>query len=158
MYYFSLDQSSSITGFSVWKNRELLEYGKVKLEGEFLDRVICVKNFMLDKIEEIKKLDNDVVIEVVLEEIQLQQNVDTFKKLAQLLGHLECTLIENKIKYHLVYSSEWKSYNKIIGKSRAEQKRNAQKFVLDTYGYKATQDEADAICIGRFISHSRMSW
>ena len=87
MYYFSLDQSSSITGFSVWKDSELLEYGKVKLEGEFLDRVICVKNFMLDKIEEIKKLDNDVVIEVVLEEIQLQQNVATFKKLAQLLVH-----------------------------------------------------------------------
>lgn len=155
MIYLALDQASSVTGFSVWENKELIEYGKISMEGEFPDRVNKVKDFLLSKYKELSERGE---VEVVLEDIQLQQNVETFKKLAQLLGVLECCLCENSIKYHIVYSSEWKSYNSIGGKNRSEQKRNAQSFVLTNYGHKVTQDEADAICIGRFISHSRMSW
>lgn len=155
MIYLALDQASNVTGWSVWEDKQLTGYGKVAMEGEFVDRVNLVKNFMIDKYVELSKKDK---VEVVLEDIQLQQNVDTFKKLAQLLGVLECALAELNVTYHVVYSSEWKAYNKITGKNRTEQKRNAQQFVLTNYGHKVTQDEADAICIGKFISHSRMSW
>jgi hypothetical protein len=39
----------------------------------------------------------------------------------------------------------------IKGRARAEQKCNAQQFVLDTYNVKAIQDTCDAICIGTHI-------
>ena len=43
MIYLSIDQSSNISGYSVWHNKELIEWGKVKFEGEFLTRVIELK-------------------------------------------------------------------------------------------------------------------
>jgi hypothetical protein len=39
----------------------------------------------------------------------------------------------------------------IRGRARAEQKRNAQQFVLNTYNIKAIQDICDAICIGTHV-------
>ena len=157
MIYLALDQASNCTGWSVWEDRELKDYGKIAMEGEFPNRVIDVREFMLCKYNELS-CNGEKKVEVILENIQLQRNVDTFKKLAQLLGVLECALVENHIDYHVVYASEWKSHCGVAGKARAEQKRNAQKFVLTNYGHKVTQDEADAICIGKFISHSRRVW
>jgi hypothetical protein len=40
--------------------------------------------------------------------------------------------------YEIVPSSRWKSKLDIKGKKRAEQKRNAQKYVLDNYNKKVT--------------------
>ena len=57
-----------------------------------------------------------------------------------------------EIPNHAVLSSVWKSVVGIKGRARAEQKRNAQQHVTDTYGIKATQDECDAICIGAHIA------
>jgi Holliday junction resolvasome RuvABC endonuclease subunit len=113
-----------------------------------------LKNWMLAKIQQY----HEHQVEVVLEEIQEQSNAQTFKKLAMLQGVLLVTLEESSIKYHLVYASQWKSYLKVAGASRTIQKRNAQAYVLETYGKSVTQDEADAICIGRFITQSMKNW
>ena len=48
----------------------------------------------------------------------------------------------------VVASITWKSTFAIKGRQRAEQKRNAQLYVENTYHVQATQDECDAICIG----------
>jgi hypothetical protein len=61
------------------------------------------------------------------------------------------TFEELNIPYQIVYSSSWKSTLRIKGSKRVEQKRNAQKYVLENYGVKATQDTCDAICIGTHI-------
>jgi hypothetical protein len=45
-------------------------------------------------------------------------------------------------------ASSWKSTLGIKGRTRPEQKRNAQEFIQKTYNIKPTQDECDAICIG----------
>ena len=101
---------------------------------------------------------NDLVIldysidEVVFEDIQLQNNVlnnvQTFKVLAEVFGIIDELLTEKKIPHIAVLASSWKSTLSIKGKTRPEQKRNAQAYVEKTYGVKATQDESDAICIG----------
>jgi len=154
MIYLAIDQSSNVSGYSVWKDKELTEWGKVQFEGEFVNRILELKTWMLNKIEEY----TEDTIEVVIEEIQEQANPQTFKKLAMLQGVLLVALVENNIEYHLVYSSQWKSFLKISGKDRAEQKRNTQKYVLDKYDKKVTQDEADAICIGEFIANKIKNW
>ena len=154
MIYLAIDQSSNISGYSVWQDKELIEWGKVSFEGEFINRVIELKSWMLSKIEEYEEEE----VEVVVEEIQEQANPQTFKKLAMLQGAILVALKEADIKYHLVYSSEWKSFAGIKGKSRTEQKQNTQQYVLLKYGKKVTQDEADAICIGEYITTKIKNW
>ena len=58
---------------------------------------------------------------------------------------------ERGIKYSIIPSSTWKKTCKITGGKRDEQKKSAQTFVLQHYKTKATQDEADAICIGHHV-------
>ena len=71
---------------------------------------------------------------------------------------------EEKLPYTLVAAKTWKSTCGIAGTKRPEQKRNTQKYVLDTYGVKATQDACDAIGIGTHIikkpkiKQSELNW
>ena len=92
--------------------------------------------------------------EVILEDIQMQNNVvnnvQTFKVLAEVFGVLSEMCVALDIPQSAVLASTWKSYLGIKGKARAEQKRNAQAWVVQTYGKKPTQDECDAICIGMY--------
>lgn len=75
-------------------------------------------------------------------------NVQTFKVLAEVFGVIYELVTALEIPYTVVFSGTWKSTCGIKGKARDEQKKNAQKFVNDTFHIKATQDESDAICIG----------
>jgi hypothetical protein len=58
--------------------------------------------------------------------------------LAEVYGVLEETLKEFHIPYKTVYASSWKSTCGVRGRARAEQKRNAQTFVENTYGVKSS--------------------
>jgi Holliday junction resolvasome RuvABC endonuclease subunit len=111
---------------------------------------------MIDKIKEVQQ--EDQKIQVVIEEIQDQANAQTYKKLAMVQGVLLAELYKRKIDVHLVYAASWKSSCRIGGRSRSEQKRNAQQYILENYGYKVTQDEADAICIGEHIATKIKNW
>ena len=64
------------------------------------------------------------------------------------MGVISELITELGLPLELIHSQSWKSTCEIKGRARAEQKRNAQEFVTNTYGIKATQDECDAICIG----------
>ena len=87
-----------------------------------------------------------------MEDIQMQgnvaNNVQTFKVLAEVFGVISELLVEMEIPQSAVLASSWKSALGIKGRARAEQKRNAQEWVVNTYGVKPTQDECDSICIG----------
>ena len=88
-------------------------------------------------------------------------NVQTFKILAEVFGVLWETFEELGIKNSAVLSTVWKSALGIKGTQRAEQKRNAQQYVINTYGKKVTQDESDAICIGSHyikLNKSAFNW
>lgn len=89
--------------------------------------------------------------QVLFEDIQLQNNilnnVQTFKILAEVFGIIEELLTEEEIPHEAILAGTWKSTLGIKGKNRAEQKRNAQQYVINTYNIKPTQDECDSICI-----------
>jgi hypothetical protein len=55
-----------------------------------------------------------------------------------------------EMEYKLAHTGTWRKYCGIKGKSRAEKKKSAQLLVQDFYSKRVTQDEADAICIGRY--------
>lgn len=143
----ALDQASKTSGYSVFKDGKLFTYGKFTFEDADLGERLCkIKNKILELISEYD------IDELIFEDIQLQtnvqQNVQTFKILAEVYGLIDQLASELKIPHQSYLASSWKSQLGIKGKDRAEQKRNAQKYVMNTYNVKCTQDEADAICIG----------
>lgn len=149
----ALDQSTSISGYSVYKNNSLIDYGHLSPSGDYLHRIVKLVKWLDSQID---KYFGDKIT-VLIEEIQLQQtpdskgllNVETFKKLAHCQGALLEYLVEHEIPYLIIPSSTWKSKCGVKGKGRVEQKKNAQLYVEKEFGIKATQDEADAICIGK---------
>ncbi len=78
-------------------------------------------------------------------------NVQTFKVLAEIFGVTQEYLASHQYGYQVVSSNTWKSKLGIKGRTRPEQKKNAQEYVLEHYGKKVSQDESDAICIGASI-------
>jgi len=68
-----------------------------------------------------------------------------------------------RVPHTLIHSSTWKSALSIKGRSRPEQKRAAQQYVVNIYHMdkkKPTQDECDAICIGIAYTqnHQESAW
>lgn len=153
----ALDQSTTATGWSLFKNEVLIDYGVFKPSGEKTKRINDMRNWLEHKIEEIS-LDNNMELVLVLEDIQMQRNVETYKVLAQLQGVLinvgfRMCKSEKITAMEIYYSSEWKKTCNIKGRLSAEQKKNAQNHIAEKYGVKVTQDTCDAICLGEHHIH-----
>ena len=102
-----------------------------------------------------------------IENIQLQghngyQNVEVYRVLANLQGVLVDTAFEKCVDHALAYSVEWRKYCGVgEGTGRENKKKQAQEKVKLWYGQDCTQDEADAICLGKyFVSYlkKKSSW
>ena len=152
----ALDQSTAKTGYAVFVNETLDSYGCHDPSGDYLERIIKLKHWFLQKVRDLNDLYPNTKFKVAIEEIQLQkipgasetENVVTFKKLAYVQGMLVLLCVEHNIDYEIVPSSTWKSICGIKGKNRTEQKKAAQQYVLEQYNLKVIQDTCDAICIG----------
>lgn len=145
----ALDQATRITGYSIFQDNKLKKYGRISpKDQDIYKRFVKISHSIKQFIKEFD------ITKVYFEDIQLQgnvgNNVKTFKSLAQLQGVLIITLEELNIPYEIVHSQTWKTSIGIKGKNRTEQKKQAQQYVLENYNIKATQDEADAICIGTY--------
>ncbi len=143
----ALDQASRTTGWAVFNDKELVAHGHFTIEDD--DIGVRLQNIR----EKVCSLVNDYDInEIAFEDIQLQgnvvNNVQTFKILAEVFGIIYELATELQISNTAVLAGTWKSTLGIKGKQRAEQKKNAQQYVLNTFDIKAPQDECDAICIG----------
>lgn len=151
MITLALDQASRTTGWAIFEDDNLKDYGHFTITDENL-------GVRLKKIKEkvIKLLNDHNVERVVFEDIQEQNNIAVFKALAEVYGVLELTFTELKMPYETIGSSSWKSVCGIKGKKRPEQKKNAIAHVEQVFKIKPTSDEADAICIGE--SQTKNNW
>lgn len=151
----ALDQATLLTGWSLWDGKDLIAYGAFKSqEKSSPERIHYLKEWLISMIE------NNNPDLVLLEDIQLQDygngyngtstGIITFKVLAKLQGVLEDILIEKSIPYHIVHTATWRAAVGVKGRKRVDKKRSAQLIVKQLYGLTATEDEADAICIGRY--------
>lgn len=155
-YIFALDQSTDCTGWALYKNGSLEDFGKFQTNGKYLERISKLREWVRGMILQYN-FRSDFTI--AIEEIQLQQipgtsrdgNIVTFKKLAHCQGVLLELFTKMDVKYEIVSASSWKSSCGVKGRARAEQKRNAQKYVLEEFGVQAIQDIVDAICIGKHL-------
>ena len=162
----SLDAATNVTGYAIFDNNQLVSYGTYKTNSS--------KN-ATERINELKKWLCAIIQEIEpdfigLENIQLQNyggnsgyQVQTYRALANLQGVLIDTIFEACIDYDLVYATQWRKYCDVgDGKGRENKKKQAQDKVKLWYQQDCTQDEADAICIGKYFCHilksNKSSW
>ena len=155
MRILALDQASRTSGWSVFEDGKLLDYGKFTAEQTDIgDRLYYIRKQVIGLID---KYD---IEEVIFEDIQLQgnvaNNVATFKALAEVFGVLYELFTEIKMPRTAVLSTVWKSALGIKGRDRTAQKKAAQVWVEHTYGVRPTQDECDAICIGAYYNKNKI--
>ena len=152
-----LDAATGVTGYSIYDDKVLVGFGTYKTSSSLpaVERINQVKNWLKAAL---KEWEPDFI---GIENIQLQKygnrdtdvQVKTFQTLANLQGVLLDVIFEACINYDLVRPSEWRSY---CGISDGDQHRDARKKAAQAkvkiwYDMVCTEDEADAICIGKYF-------
>lgn len=151
----ALDQSTYTTGWAVFDDNQLVKYGVFNITGEnATERIEKFRQWLLSFLITWQPQ------AVIIEDIQLQNKdsnqfsevvgVTTYKTLAHLQGVILNVLYEKNIPCDVAHTAKWREYNSIKGRSRSDKKKSAQLCVDKIYARKVTQDEADAICIGRY--------
>ena len=153
----ALDAATGITGYSIYDDKVLVGYGTFKTSASLptAERINNVKHWLKAAL---KEWEPDFV---GIENIQLQSygpnkaqtQVKTFQTLANLQGVILDTIFEASIDSELVYPSEWRSYCGVGDgdQHREARKKAAQAKVRIWYDMQCTEDEADAICIGKYF-------
>lgn len=145
----ALDQASRTSGWAVFSDGELIAHGTFT----FTNANVAERLFHIhDKVTEL--IDKYEIDEIQFEDIQYQANVTnnvaTFKILAEVYGVIDELAYRLKIPARAVPPVTWRAILGIPGRTRAAQKKAAQEYVLNTFGIKVPEDEADAICIGQY--------
>lgn len=164
----ALDAATSVTGYAIYDDKVLVGYGTFKTSSILpaTERINQVKNWFKAAL---KEWEPDFV---GIENIQLQKygskatdvQVKTFQTLANLQGVLLDTVFEACIDHDLVYPSEWRSYCGVNDgdQHRDAKKKQAQAKVKAWYGIECTEDESDAICIGKYwcgkLRNNKITW
>lgn len=164
----ALDAATNVTGYSIYDDGTLVGFGTFKTNSmlKATERINQVKNWLKAAIKEWQP---DFV---GVENIQLQKygnkatdvQVKTFQTLANLQGVMLDTLFEACVDHELAYPSEWRSYCGINDgdQHRDPKKKQAQIKVKVWYDMDCTEDEADAICIGKYfygkLKSSKVTW
>lgn len=160
MVILALDQATQTSGWSVWVDGSLTDFGKFTFDDADIHKRIhkvCAQIEILILQHHPDK--------VVLEDIQMQvNNVSTFQKLAWLQGAIIESCWKINMPVELSRPSEWRAACNLLkgqDKHRENQKKIAQQWVMNQFGKKCTQDEADAICIGyaaSFTADNELNW
>ena len=160
----ALDQATHITGYSIYDDGKLVTYGIFQTNSnDEIERDNEIVNWLYNII-------NNWNIDIVgLEDIQLQNHgggsniyaqssngvgIQTFKILAHLQGILMLTIHNLKLPYKIISPSTWRNHCGVKGKSKSDRKRSMQMKVKEWYDISISDDEADAIGIGKYLSES----
>lgn len=146
----ALDQASHITGWAVFDGNELIKYGIFQADESLneADRLHEINVWFMSMLNNWKP---DIV---GIEGIQYQEKsgVTTFQLLARLQGILMETCIQANIPHKICPTNTWRAHCGVKGKTRSDKKRSMQLIVKDLFDISVTDDCADAIGIGKFVS------
>lgn len=152
----ALDQATKVTGYSIFDDGKLVKYGTFQTTSDDeVARCVSVKNWFLSMLQ------NWRPNYVGIEGIQYQPKVfdgDTvgsvtlFQTLAHLQGALLVACFENNVPYKICPTNTWRNVCGVKGRTRIDKKRSMQRLVKDWYGITASDDEADAIGIGYYMT------
>ena len=149
MITLSLDLSTKRTGYAVFENQDLIEYGCIAAGSANLfnriKKMVQELTPLLDKYQ----VDRVVIEDVWVEDIH--NNIKVCKTLLYLQGFVLCLLDLYKLNPIFIYPSEWRKRCNIHtgrGILRNSLKQEDIAFVKSQFGVEVNDDIADAICIG----------
>ncbi len=161
MNILALDASTHNTGWSIFNNKELKEYGYFSASSiDLIKRIYKMITELNDLL-----LKNQINI-IVLEEVrpELGKNMQTYKALMYLQAAIIFLVHEHfsSIKVEFINPSEWRKICGIQtgrGIKRKELKQADINFVKEIYDIDVNDDEADAIGIGyAYVSKIEWDW
>ncbi len=149
MICLALDQALQTTGFAIFQDNQLIDYGHFNIAG---NKSIEIRLNAIMK--ELSNLENKYNFQdIFFEDIQKQTNIETYKKLCYVQATIMIWCYNTGHNFSILSPSHWRSvlkekYKISFGKVRAEQKKAAQELVRQQFSIEASEDECDAICIG----------
>lgn len=149
----ALDQSTKKTGYSVWNDGKLIAHGVLDSdikENNYIRRIEKT-GLLIERL--IEKYNPDYV---GIEGVQFQKNFETYHQLSCNQGYIMKILYDRDIAFDIIPVNTWRSFNGIKGNAkRIVQKETAIALVKELYGIDETDDECEAILIGRYIVEKR---
>lgn len=149
----ALDQASHITGYALFEDKQLVKWGTYEALSTSEDARVHEINEWLQS-----KIYNWEIDVVGLEGIQYQESfgVTTFQTLARLQGVLINTCYEKGLQYEVCPTNTWRHHCGVKGRSRTDRKKSMQLLIKDWYDISVSDDVADAIGIGKYVSDTFM--
>ncbi len=150
MIIMGIDASTKCTGYGIVdSDGKLITHGVIDFKSE-KDIDVRIDNMIKNLIDLIKVLKPDVVYIEDSWKAGKVLNIETTKKLTNIIGAVRCLCIENKSLFNSVYPSEWRSAIGIDGgkgTKREEFKERAVKWVKQKFDIDVSDDEAEGVCI-----------
>lgn len=147
MKVMSFDQSTRVSGWSLFENGEYVCSGTIDMNKSKLDT--DKRSFemarRLWKILKEHKPDH-----LILENVQQQSGVSTVIILARLQGMIIGYAEAHKIKTHILLPTQWRAslnYRQGPKVKRIELKQQSIDYVKEKYGLKLSEDECESLCI-----------
>lgn len=141
----AFDQATEKFGVSIFDDGKLTYYHLYIFQGDVTTRLVKIFNFITEVV--IKEWKPDFI---VMEDIQYQNGILTYKILAMLLGILQMSCRLHDINYEVVSPNVWRKYAGTCGKTRKEEKLLSVAIVREKYNINVSDDVAEAILIGRY--------
>lgn len=147
MKVMSFDQSTRVSGWSLFENGKYVCSGTIDMNKSKLDT--DKRSFemarRLWKILKEHKPDH-----LILENVQQQSGVSTVIILARLQGMIIGYAEAHKIKTHILLPTQWRAslnYRQGPKVKRTELKQQSIDYVKEKYGLKLSEDECESLCI-----------
>ena len=147
MKIISMDQSTRITGWSLFENGKYVKSGVIDLH-KITDTDERSKQMGLEICKLIEEHKPD---EMVIEEVAMQSNADTLKKLARIQGMAIGFATAHNIPTHILEPSRWRRalhFEQGPKVKRAQLKQQSRDFVKNVLGLEIqSEDENEATAI-----------
>ena len=157
MRVLSLDQSTRITGWSLFEDSQYVKSGVINL-CKTKDTEERSKQMAVEICQLIESTNPDVTI---IEEVQQQSNVSTVIKLARIQGVAIGFCAAHNIDLHILTPSRWRAalnYKQGPKVRREELKQQSRDFVTNSLGLDIkSEDENEAIAINE-AAHRIYGW
>lgn len=143
-----LDQSTKLTGYSVFKNNNCKEHGLINCDKKEFSPEERFKEMSLSLKELFTRVSPDFL---VMEQVAYQRNAATLIELARLQGVLISECFNRGISFYIYPPSSWRKdlgFKQGQGVKRKELKQQAVDFVKKQYGINTDEDTAESICMG----------
>ena len=152
MIVLGLDQALQRSGYAIYKDNNLVDYGYFDVPANY-----PIEQRLGEIWKHLNELYNQYDFNLLaFEDVQQQFNVETFKRLCYVQSSILLWCYYNDVKYEILTPSHWRSViGKGWGKKREEQKEYAVNWVRQKFNIECNSDTADAICIGWAATQER---